>query len=68
MTNKKAIAEIEKIRNAISVLCQEYENECGVKEAKNIQGKLQTKIDALNMAIIALWHIEMISTEAEEKA
>lgn len=61
MTNKTAIKEIEKMRVEYYALCENYFSECGQKEAKEITDKISTKISALEIALVAMRHIEAIT-------
>jgi len=62
MTNKTAIKEIEKIKCTYYELCEYYFSNFSRKEAKEIsEKKIFVKIDALNMALDAIKHIENIT-------
>ena len=65
MTNNKAIAEIENLKSDYAHLMESYCGNITHKEFVKLAKQIQIKIDALDMAIIALNHIEVITIEAE---
>jgi len=64
MNNNQAIAEIEDLKSYYYQLIEEY-TDYRKKEFKSTIDGIQIKINALDLAIIALNHIEGITTEDE---
>jgi len=61
MNNNRAIKEIENLKAYYTNLMEEYIGKFNDKEFKKLADGLQIKIDALDLAIIALEHIEVIT-------
>jgi len=60
MTNKEAIKEIVNLRDSYYSLNEEYFSNCSHKEAKEITDGICVKITALDVALVAMEHIETI--------
>jgi len=66
MTNKAAIKEIERLRDCYYSLCENIleDRERGeMKEIRETTDKIQKKIYALDVALTAMYHVEMLTTD-----
>ena len=63
MNNKQAIKELEALRTWLYGFSENYIDECGSKNAKELTDNLQQKIYAIDLALMLIQSIDSLTKE-----